>query len=180
MSTTTYRQVNHVILAQTHGRQHLLDVYKRLGYGKYQPKTYSALTQRFRNPKTTVIMFSTGNITNMGCASYYGALRVLLGLKKRLGLDFINVKLTNIVVSLFVGSLGLDHFFESNRGYSTYDPGIFPCCTYNIPGTRIKANIFKSGNVVITGCRSHAQVESSIESVLARVRESVFASKFCH
>jgi TATA-box binding protein (TBP) (component of TFIID and TFIIIB) len=179
--TRYYKQTNHVILAQTHGRRSLIGVFNKLGYGKYRPKTYSALTQRFINPKATAIVFSTGNITNMGCNSYFGALRVLLSLKRRLGLEFMNVKLTNIVVSFSTkeyGTVDLLKFFEQNRGYCTYDPGIFPCVTFGIPGSKIKANIFKSGNVVIAGCKTRAAIESTISSVVEKIRQSLTTAHY--
>lgn len=176
METVFYTQTNHVILAQTHGRRSLIDVFRELGYGKYRPKTYSALTQRFVNPKATAIIFSTGNITNMGCKSYFGALRVLLNLKRKLQLEFMNIKLTNIVVNFSVkafGDINLTKFYELNRGYANFDPSIFPCVTYGIPNTKIKANIFHSGKVVVTGCRNRETIESSIHHVLEKIKESM-------
>ena len=49
----TYKQSNHVILAQTNGRRDLVEIHDQLGMGKYRPKTYSALTQKFSKPKAT-------------------------------------------------------------------------------------------------------------------------------
>lgn len=172
--TKYYKQTNHVILAQCHGRQSLVDVHKTLGYGQYRPKTYSALTQRFVNPKATMIIFSTGNITNMGCKTFFGALRVLLSVKQKLKLDIINVKLTNIVINFSFkeyGDIDLDKFYDKNRGFSTYDPSIFPCLTYGIPDTKIKANIFHSGNVVISGCKNSDCIKESVNRVLQRILE---------
>ena len=174
--TKYYKQTNHVILAQCHGRQSLVSVYDKLGYGQYRPKTYSALTQRFVNPKATMIIFSTGNITNMGCKTFFGALRVLLGVKYRLKLDIINVKLTNIVINFSFkehGVIDLEKFYEKNRGFSTYDPGIFPCLTYGIPDTKIKANIFHSGNVVISGCKNSECIKNSVNMVLSKILECI-------
>lgn len=172
--TKHYKQTNHVILAQCHGRQSLVDVHNTLGYGQYRPKTYSALTQRFVNPKATMIIFSTGNITNMGCKTFFGAMRVLLKVKQRLKLDIINVKLTNIVINFSFkeyGEIDLELFYKTNRGFSTYDPGIFPCLTYGIPETKIKANIFHSGNVVISGCKNSECIKDSVNLVLCKILE---------
>ena len=174
--TKHYKQTNHVILAQCHGRQSLLDVFKQLGFGKYRPKTYSALTQRFINPKATMIIFSTGNITNMGCKTFFGAMRVLLNVKKKLQLDIINIKLTNIVINFSFKDLGpidLDKFYEENRGVCTYDPRIFPCLTYGIPDTKIKANIFDSGNVVITGCKNRECIQEAVNLVMEKIKSCI-------
>lgn len=171
-----YKQSNHVILAQTNGRRDLVEIHDTLGLGKYRPKTYSALTQKFSNPKATAIMFSTGNITSMGCSSYYGAMYVLLKLKRELGLEFINVKLSNIVVGFSIKHLGevdLTKFYTKNQRYSTYDVEVFPCLTFNIPETKIKANLFATGNVVLAGCRSHEQIKESIGKIIEKVKECI-------
>lgn len=172
----TYKQSNHVILAQTNGRRDLVEIHDQLGMGKYRPKTYSALTQKFSNPKATSIIFSTGNITSMGCSSYYGAMYVLLKLKRELGLEFINVKLSNIVVGFSIkhmGSLDLKTFYEKNQRFCTFDVEVFPCLTFNIPNTKIKANLFATGNVVLAGCRSHEQIKDSIGKVVEKVTECI-------
>ncbi len=169
-----YKQSNHVILAQTYGRRDLVEIHDKLGMGKYRPKTYSALTQKFTNPKATSIIFSTGNITSMGCSSYYGAMYVLLKLKRELGLKFINIKLSNIVVGFSIkhlGNLDLKLFYEKNQHFCTFDVEVFPCLTFNIPNTKIKANLFATGNVVLAGCRSHDQIKDSINKVVEKVKE---------
>jgi TATA-box binding protein (TBP) (component of TFIID and TFIIIB) len=176
MEEIVYRQTNHVILAQTFGRQPLVAMWDRLGYGKYRPKTYSALTQKFANPKTTAIIFSTGNITSMGCSTYYGALRVLLELKHSLGLQFINIKLSNIVINFSIkhlGELDLDAFYKMNQQYCTFNVEVFPCLTYNIPNTNIKCNIFATHKVVLAGCQDHTQIKESIKKIVARVEECI-------
>lgn len=151
-----------------------MEIHDKLKMGKYRPKTYSALTQKFSKPKATSIIFSTGNITSMGCSSYYGAMYVLLKLKRELGLEFIDVKLSNIVVGFSIkhlGNLDLEKFYEKNQRFCTYDVEVFPCLTFNIPNTKIKANIFATGNVVLAGCRSHAQIRESIGKVVEKVKE---------
>lgn len=171
-----YKQTNHVILAQCHGRQPLASIFDELGYGKYRPKTYSALTQRFVDPKATMIIFSTGNITNMGCKTFFGALRVLLRVKRKMKLEFNNIKLTNIVINFSfkeLGEIDLAKFYKENAGFSTYDPNIFPCLTYSIPNSKIKANIFESGNVVVTGCKSRERIQDSVNLVLNKIKQCI-------
>jgi len=168
-----YRRTNHVIIAQTRQRRDLLEMLAELGFGRYKPSTYAALTQKFVNPKCTNILFSTGNITNMGSRTYYGALYALFYLKRTLGLKYVNIRLTNIVVNFHAGRrIDPMAFFERNRAHCTCDPGIFPCCTYNPPGTRLKANIFASGNVVLTGLRRTEDIEAAIRDVMALMQDS--------
>lgn len=175
-SYVTYSQTNHVILVKSHGRQCLKNVFNTLKYGIYKPTTYSAITQRLVNPKATAIIFSTGNITNMGCKTYFGALRTVLHIKRSLGLEIINVKLTNIVINFSVSKFGIidmDDLYEKTKGQSTYDPVIFPCITYGIQDTKIKANIFQTGKVVITGCKSKDTIHTAIDHVTSVIMKSL-------
>lgn len=171
-----YTQTNHVILAQTNGRMCLKETLETLGYGKYKPTVYSALTQRFTNPKATTMIFSTGNITSMGCKCLFDSLFVLYKLKKRLGLEFVNIRLSNIVVTFSIqsfGKLDLTKFYNDNQSQSTYDVEIFPCLTFNLPDSKIKANIFNTGKVVLIGCRNNEQIEHSIRIIVERVKNSI-------
>lgn len=169
-------QTNHVILCSTAGRTYLPDIYKTLNIGRFRPRSYSALTQRYINPKATMILFSTGNITSMGSSTFFGAMRVLFKLKTDLDLKIVNIKLTNIVVNFNFSHLGvvdIQALYEKNRGLCTYDPSIFPCLTYAIENKNIKANIFSSGAAVITGCKDKESIRETIKIVLSKIKECV-------
>jgi TATA-box binding protein (TBP) (component of TFIID and TFIIIB) len=171
-----YLRTNHVLLVRTRDSRCLYRVNEILRTGKYSPKTYSALTLHYSKPKTTVIMFSTGNITNMGSRSYYGALLVIHSLKRRLKLEIVHVRLTNAVVTFSIscyGKLSLGALNSDNPGTTTYDPGLFPCCTLNIENSTAKANIFESGKVVLAGCRTAEQIETNIRFVVSKVKTSI-------
>lgn len=169
-----YTQTNHVIISQINERQCLSDTLNALGFGNYRPKTYSALTQKFSNPKSSAIIFSTGVITSMGCPSFYEALYVLLKIKRELGVNFVNIRLSNIVVTFSIKSLGvlnLEKFQSVNQSSSTLNMEIFPCLTFIIPDTNIKANIFATGKVVLTGCGNHSQISNAITITVNKVLE---------
>jgi TATA-box binding protein (TBP) (component of TFIID and TFIIIB) len=171
-----YLRTNHVILVRTRDSRCLYRVSEILKTGKYSPKTYSALTLHYSNPKTTVIMFSTGNITNMGSRSHNGSLYCLHVLKRKLKLEIVHVRLTNAVVTFSIagyGKLSLSDLNCDNPGTTTYDPGLFPCCTLNIDNSTAKANIFDSGKVVLTGCQTSHQIETNIRFVVTTVKKSI-------
>lgn len=171
-----YSRINHVISARTDGRKSLIEIFKVLKSGIYNPKNFSALTYKVVNPKSTIIFFSTGNITVMGSSSYYGALYVLSFIKKKLNLKFINVRLTNIVTKLsikglFQQQLDIQKFFQKHSDRSISNMIIFPCCSYKIPNTKIKVNIFKTKKLVIAGCKNKDVVEESIQYILNEIQE---------
>lgn len=173
-----YNRTNHVISVKTNGRKPLVEIFKTLRCGIYRPKKFSALTFKVSNPKTTLIFFSTGNLTLMGSPSYYGALYVLQYIKVKLGLELINVRLTNIVskfsiCNVFEKTLSIQRFFLQNSDKSISKMIIFPCCSYMIPNSRIKVNIFKTGSMVVAGCADQAALESSINYILEEIQKFI-------
>lgn len=172
--SVVYHRTNHVISIRTSGRKCLTEILKVLKCGTYNPKKFSALTFKVQNPKSTLIFFSTGNITLMGSPSYYGALYVLQYVKQLLGLTFVNVRLTNIVAkfsitTIFDKPLQIHNFFQENSDKSISNMVIFPCCSYKIPNSKIKVNIFKSGSMVVVGCKKKQVLEESIHYILNEI-----------
>lgn len=170
-----YRKTNFVIITRTLGRIMLLDAYKKLGYGQFNPRSYSALTQKMKNDKLTIIMFSTGVISCMGSMSYYGALKYLFKLKTRLGLVILNVKVSNVVVTFNVNNehVNLDRLYEQNKNYATYNKEIFPSLSLGVPDSKIICNIFSTGKVVIAGCNDEDKIRDAIEYVVEKIKLSM-------
>lgn len=174
----TYKRTNHVISIKMYGKKSLTDVFKTVNTGVYDPKKFSAVTMKLEQPHVTVIIFSTGNVTVMGCTSYFGILYALHYLKRKFNIEFISIKLTNIVSNIsledvFVKPVDIFKFFNFTRDCSTLNIAVFPCCTYKIPNKNTKANIFKSGSVNIVGSKSKADMEANIKHVLDKITEFV-------
>lgn len=162
--------INHIITIKTHGMRSLTDTFNKLGYGTYSPITFSALTLKHKNPSTTVIIFSTGNITIMGAPNFWGAMYVIQYIKRKLDLEFINVKLTNVVVKFsikkFKESIKINKLYEWDQSNCACNEELFPSCTYSVPNTNIKANFFTSGKIVVTGCDSNDTVKTVINHLV--------------
>lgn len=165
-----FSKTNHIITIKTHGMRSLEDTFNKLGYGTYSPTTFSALTLKHKNPSATVIVFSTGNITIMGAPHFWGAMYVIQYIKRKLDLDFINVKLTNVVVKFsikkFKESIQINQLYEWDQSNCACNEELFPSCTYKVPGSNIKANFFTSGKIVVTGCNNDDKVHEVIEHLV--------------
>lgn len=161
---------NHIITIKTHGMRSLVDTFNKLGYGTYSPITFSALTLKHKNPSTTVIVFSTGNITIMGAPNFWGAMYVIQYIKRKLDLEFINVKLTNVVVKFsikkFKETIKINKLYEWDQSNCACNEELFPSCTYSVPNSNIKANFFTSGKIVVTGCNNNEKVKGVIEHLV--------------
>jgi TATA-box binding protein (TBP) (component of TFIID and TFIIIB) len=162
ISSVEFFKTNHIITIKTHGMRSLKDTFNILGYGTYSPITFSALTLKHKNPSTTVIVFSTGNITIMGAPNFWGALYVIQYIKRKLNMKFITVKLTNVVVKFsikkFKDTVKINNLYEWDQSNCACNEELFPSCTYRVPDTNIKANFFTSGKIVVTGCNNHTTV----------------------
>lgn len=162
--------INHIITIKTHGMRSLTDTFNKLNYGTYSPITFSALTLKHKNPSATVIIFSTGNITIMGAPNYWGAMYVIQYIKRQLNLNFINVKLTNVVVKFsikkFKDTIKINKLYEWDQSNCACNEELFPSCTYSVPNTNIKANFFTSGKIVVTGCNNNDMVKNVIEHLV--------------
>ena len=166
-----YKRINHVISIKMYGKKSLVDIFETMQTGVFDPKKFSAVTIKLEQPHVTIIIFSTGNVTVMGCTTYFGILYALHYLKRKLKIEFISIKLTNIVSNIsldeiFEEPVDIFEFFEYTRDCSTLNIAVFPCCTYKIPNKSTKANIFKSGNVNIMGSKNTEEMESNIAYVL--------------
>lgn len=170
ITNVEFFKTNHIITIKTHGMRSLKDTFDILGYGTYSPITFSALTLKHKNPSTTVIVFSTGNITIMGAPNFWGAMYVIQYIKRKLKLKFITVKLTNVVVKFDIKkyreSIKINRLYEWDQSNCACNEELFPSCTYSVPDTNIKANFFTSGKIVVTGCNNHDTVIKTIKHLI--------------
>lgn len=174
----SYVKVNHVINAHSYGRRSLMQLQEQLGYGTYCPSRFSALTLPHKNPSVSIIVFSTGNIIMMGSGSTWAALYALLRLKRKIGLEIVDIKLTNMVVKFDITGLrkrpvDVYNLYTWDQANCTCNMELFPSCTYAVPGTRMKANLFDSGKVVVTGATNDAEVALAVREVIDMVNRFV-------
>lgn len=169
-----FQTLNYVVSARAFGRVNLDIVRDRLGCGSYRPKRFSALSIKFVNPKASVILFSTGNITVMGAQSRFAALYVLARLRSIIDFDIIQTTVLNIVAKFWYGKIiDLDKLYSRHDRFANYDPDLFPSCCYTIPGTNNSANVFKSGKVVIAGNKSVDAIPEQVIWIANKIREGL-------
>jgi TATA-box binding protein (TBP) (component of TFIID and TFIIIB) len=168
-----YTVTNIVIIAKTHGRHTLSKVFEKVHFGVYNPKNFSALTLKHVNPKIAIVMFSTGHITIMGAKSVWAAMYTILKLKEKIGMDVVFVSVKNMVATLSLKDLAkkinIQELYARDKINCMCDADTFPSCTYNVPDTNIKANFFNSGKVVIAGCTSDKELQSTTMHIIDRV-----------
>lgn len=162
----SYSIVNCIVTAQC---AHTCDLEKYayiLKAGLFRPTKFSAYTIKCVNPKGSVMIFTTGKITVMGCKSFEEAHIILFRLQKRLRLVFDTIRCSNLVASCQVSTtnININSLQEKYTDCIVYNPELFPGCTYQPdPNGTIRVNIFQSGKIVVTGCTNHKDIQSTIE-----------------
>jgi len=122
---------------------------------EYNPKRFSAVIMRIREPKATALIFSTGKMVVTGCKSENDA--KLAGRKftciiQKLGFQpkFKDFKMQNIVGIVDCGfPIKLDNLANSHDKFSSYEPEIFPGLIYRMMQPRIVCLMIHLPNQVI-------------------------------
>mgnify|MGYP001964692870 CR=1 FL=1 len=140
-------------------------------YVEYNPKKFAAATCRIVYPRTTALIFASGN---MVCTGAKDELRARLAGRKYVyilqnagfNVKFCNFKIQNLVASVNVG--GLLKLREIARDYGAccgYEPDLFPGLVFRVENPKIVYLCFRSGKIVITGGQAREAVMQSFEHV---------------
>ena len=140
----------------------------------YDPTKYTAWTKKFLNPNSTLIAFSSGNVTAMGAESRYNSLNRILDAVEKTGTITISVKHTNTVCTCnFQTSVDLLELYKQNPDTCSYDPYLFPCCTVTFPNSGVKVNVFKSGRAVLSGGSCSRTISDRLRDVASMINSSL-------
>lgn len=127
---------------------------------EYNPKRFSAVIMRIREPRTTALVFSSGKMVITGAKSEQAsrlASRKYARIVQKLGFDvkFLDFKVQNIVGSVDVKfAIHLEALFITHNQFATYEPELFPGLIYRMVNPRVVLLIFVSGKIVITGAKN--------------------------
>ncbi len=144
---------------------------------EYNPETFPGLVLRVKEPKSAVLVFSSGNLVCTGTKSVAQVRRVIKEVIKQL--KKINIKITtkpkitvqNIVAS---GTINLKlnlNYFALEMENTEYEPEQFPGLVYKLLEPNATFLLFTNGKLVCTGTKNRKQLEYSMEQLLKNVRE---------
>lgn len=129
-------------------------------YGVYNPKTFSAVHLRLREPSSTALIFSSGRIVCTGAKSEYAALcaiSVYLSMVQQVEprAHIVSQTIQNIVgVGKLSSAVKINDMAKSLVLRSAYDPEIFPGLRMKLRYPAMNVLVFCSGKVVLTGARN--------------------------
>ncbi|XP_065046332.1 TATA-box-binding protein-like isoform X2 [Musa acuminata AAA Group] len=107
---------------------------------EYNPKRFAAIIMRIREPKTTALMFASGQMVCTGAKSEQQS------------------KLAARKFARIVQKLGFPAKFK-------YEPEIFPGLIYRMRQSRMVLLIFASGKIILTGAKSEDDTHAAFENI---------------
>ena len=147
---------------------------------EYNPKRFSAVIMKIKEPKTTALIFSNGKIVCLGAKTEEDsrkACRKFAKIIKKIGFPvvFKDFKIQNIV-----GSCDVKYQIELMKFYIhiikksssprvsqiiTYEPELFPGLIYRMIDPNILLMIFASGKIVIAGGKIREDIFSAFKKI---------------
>lgn len=146
---------------------------------EYNPETFPGLVLRIKEPKSAVLVFSSGNLVCTGTKSLPQVRLVIDEVIKQLRKVNVDVtikpKITvqNIVAS---GTINLQlnlNYLALEMENTEYEPEQFPGLVYKLENPNSTFLLFSNGKLVCTGTKNKQQLEESMERLLKNVKEAL-------
>ena len=177
--TSTYEVQNIVATASLGKPVPLTKLARTQPNTEYNPKTFPGLVLRVKEPKSAILVFSSGNLVCTGTKSVAQVRQVINSVIKQL--KKINVKITtkpkitvqNIVAS---GTINLKlnlNFLALEMSNTEYEPEQFPGLVYKLIEPNSTFLLFSNGKLVCTGTKNKQQLEYSMVQLLKNVKTAL-------
>jgi len=149
------------------------------GNTEYNPETFPGLVLRVKQPKSAVLVFSSGNLVCTGTKSVQQVRQVIDAVIKQLkklnihitGVPKINVQ--NIVAS---GSIDMQlnlNYLAVKLENVEYEPEQFPGLVYKLIEPNATFLLFSNGKLVCTGTKNKAQLEESMVQLNKNIKAAL-------
>mmetsp|Transcript_11378 Transcript_11378/g.32774 ORF Transcript_11378/g.32774 Transcript_11378/m.32774 type:complete len:278 (-) Transcript_11378:216-1049(-) len=139
---------------------------------EFNPRRFSAVVMRLREPRATALIFASGKICVTGVKSTHN---VALAIQKfhyiieRIGFqpkEHIGFKVQNIVGTADCGfPIRLEGLVYAHSAFASYEPELFPGLIYRLVSPRVVFLIFVSGKIVITGAKKEEELKNALEKL---------------
>ena len=146
---------------------------------EYNPDSFPGVILRVKEPKSAVLVFSSGNLVCTGTKSSAQVRKVIDAVIKQLKKINVNItikpKITvqNIVAS---GSIDLNlnlNFLALEMQNTEYEPEQFPGLVYKLIEPNATFLLFSNGKLVCTGTKNKKQLDYSMDQVLKDVKKAL-------
>jgi transcription initiation factor TFIID TATA-box-binding protein len=146
---------------------------------EYNPEQFPGLVLRVKQPKSAVLVFSSGNLVCTGTKSIQQVKLVIDSVIKQL--RKINVRITDkpkITVQNIVASGSINIALNLNvlaleLENTEYEPEQFPGLVYKLIEPTATFLLFSNGKLVCTGTKNKAQLDDSMEQLRKNIKEAM-------
>jgi len=144
---------------------------------EYNPETFPGLVLRIKEPKSAVLVFSSGNLVCTGTKSLTQVRKVIDEVIKQL--KKVNVKITitpkitvqNIVAS---GTINLQlnlNYLALEMENTEYEPEQFPGLVYKLEESNATFLLFSNGKLVCTGTKTEKEVHDATDKLIENLKK---------
>jgi len=147
----------------------LIRLAEKLPNTEYNPEQFPGLVMRIREPKTSALIFGSGNVVCTGARSMLKlreSIRQIVKNVEKIGIKIKiqpRVKVQNIVAA---GNIHMDLNLNSlamELENTEYEPEQFPGLVFKLSGTRATFLMFSNGKSVCTGTRSEIKLKEAVD-----------------
>jgi len=146
---------------------------------EYNPETFPGLVLRVKDPKSAVLVFSSGNLVCTGTKSVSQVRQVIQAVIKQLRKINVNITIKpKITVQNIVASGTIDlklnlNFLALEMQNTEYEPEQFPGLVYKLTEHNATFLLFSNGKLVCTGTKNRQQLEDSMVKLLKNVKTAL-------
>ncbi len=145
---------------------------------EYEPKQFPGLIYRLKEPKTAMLIFSSGKVVCTGGKSVEDVRTAIETVGKKIEAAGIQIKKhADIVVQNIVATSNLGMEIDLNAiaiGLSSekveYEPEQFPGLVYRLDEPKVVVLLFGSGKLVCTGAKKPSDVEQAVEKITQELK----------
>lgn len=143
----------------------LKQIASRLKFLEFNPHKFAASTLRLTNPRTTALVFGSGNVVCTGAKTASKsrlACRMVVNIFQKCGLPvgFSNFRIQNIVASVagLEFPIKLRELNNDYAAYTSYENSLFPGLIFRLRSPKIVFLLFRSGRLVVTGAKTEEEI----------------------
>jgi transcription initiation factor TFIID TATA-box-binding protein len=144
---------------------------------EYNPEQFPGLVLRIKNPKSAVLVFSSGNLVCTGTKSTGQVKQVILQVIKQLRKIGVKVSgMPKIYVQNIVASGSINLMLNLNElalkfENTEYEPEQFPGLVYKLDEPNATFLLFSNGKLVCTGTKNKAQLEDAMKKLIKNIKQ---------
>lgn len=139
---------------------------------EYNPEQFPGLVIRIKDPKTSALIFSSGNVVCTGARSLDKVDESIKKIIESLAKIGINIKIkpkVNVQNLVASGNIGMDlnlNTLAMQLDNTEYEPEQFPGLVYKLMEAKATFLLFSNGEIVCTGTKSEEMVHTAVDMLL--------------